>query len=344
MDNTEKAPQPDVEEQKDWLGDNVPEFAGEQKEKLSAKNNVYREIARNALMNWNGLSQEEADQKVTESSIDELEQMVGAKGSIESATRGIQKALADRKIEWDGQEELLDTVLNGTKDDKPFEELSGKIEEVCKRGQMGDFVFDVLSTVHEQWIQDNPQKFFNEKRAGKRYQFMPLELIGYDEAMADNMFLKPILYAAEPGKAEGSESLDPAVHLMTMGNRKSVRYIDDGYFSMDKKGGGYMIEGIYGRRQDNFLEAYGLTSKENLAGDKGFSTEKINYGEESPLQFAFVEAFGSDTRKDWGDHFEKAPEDIKKIYDELGKEEVREAVAEQVAQKVNDSPNFENAA
>lgn len=65
---------------------------------LTADNNVYREIAKNALMSWNGLSEEEAIEKTTSLTEKELEENVGARSSIKSAIYGIYGALAERGI------------------------------------------------------------------------------------------------------------------------------------------------------------------------------------------------------------------------------------------------------
>ena len=51
---------------------------------------VYKQIAKDALMSWNGLSEEEATKVVQESSNEELESQVYAQGSIDAAIKGFQ--------------------------------------------------------------------------------------------------------------------------------------------------------------------------------------------------------------------------------------------------------------
>ena len=63
---------------------------------------------------------------------------------------------------------------------------------------------DVLSDVHNQWVKDNEKKFFDPKRENKMYQFMPLSLIGFEEAKSDLLFVEPILKAC--GYKEDFES------------------------------------------------------------------------------------------------------------------------------------------
>ena len=195
-----------------------------QAEVLTAENNVYREIAKNALKNWNGLSDEEASEKVAGVSVEELESQVYAEDSIKAAVDGISKVLnkkgkisvkmgengflrrTDEKIvaEWNGQEELLDSILTGDKQDVSFTKLGNQIRHMFEARHdiedgyfEEDFILDVLDNIHTDWIEHNSKKFFDEKRAGKQYQFMPLDLIGFKEAMADNIFLEPILKAAD---------------------------------------------------------------------------------------------------------------------------------------------------
>lgn len=162
---------------------------------LTPENNVYREIAKNALENWNGLSSEEAEKEASEKSVDELEGSVYAMGSIESATNGIFSALEKRGIysNADDGKKVVDAVINSDKTAKPFENLSEKLEKV---GDKENFVLDVLSSIHDQWVEDNAKKLADPARENKRYQGMPLELIGYKEAKSDLLFVQPILEAS----------------------------------------------------------------------------------------------------------------------------------------------------
>ncbi len=53
-------------------------------------------------------------------------------------------------------------------------------------------ILSVLSSIHDGWVKDNPQKFFARD---KKYQHMPMELIGWDEVKSDLLFLAPIVEA-----------------------------------------------------------------------------------------------------------------------------------------------------
>lgn len=182
-----------------------PETISQPEVVLSASNNVYREIAKDALKNWNGLSDEEASEKVNGASVEELESQVYAGDSIKAAVSGIGSALESRGITWQGEEDLLSSVLDGEKQDSSFSTLSECLERVDdKEG----FVIDVLSDIHKNWAETNLKKFADEKRRNKQYQFMPLELIGNKEARADLLFLEPILKAGNFGDEHFGEQLD----------------------------------------------------------------------------------------------------------------------------------------
>lgn len=183
----------------------VAETVSQPEKNLTANNNVYREIAKNALKNWNGLSDEEASERVSDASVEELEGQVYAGDSINAAISGIGNALQARGVDWKSGEALKDSVLEGEKDDATFSRLSECLERVDDKE---DFVIDVLSDIHKNWSETNLKKYSDEKRRNKQYQFLPLELIGNKEARADLLFLEPILNAGNFGSEHFQEQLD----------------------------------------------------------------------------------------------------------------------------------------
>ena len=168
-----------------------------EQEKVGSAGEVYGEIAKTALMKWNGLTEEEATKKVAESSFDELEGVIGAKKSILAAT----KSIAD-KLYLD-EDALAQAVLHGN-NEEIFDEAAEMVEDFGFNEEFMDegyesennkekFVLDILSDVHDNWCANNEAKFFDKKRDGKRYQFLKLELIGFKEATTDLIFVEPIL-------------------------------------------------------------------------------------------------------------------------------------------------------
>lgn len=147
----------------------------------------YQKIAKSALMNWNGLSEEEADRKIHDESIQELESQVYAMGSIKYAIIGIAKQLGLSK---EDSVELSEAVINGPEDAQIFSSVSEKAKGFSEEQKLG-----VLSTIHDGWVKDNSsEKTFNKKVDRRQLrQYAPLELIGWNEAKSDLLFLTPIL-------------------------------------------------------------------------------------------------------------------------------------------------------
>lgn len=208
---------------------------------------VYKQIARDALMTWNGYSKEESTRIVTESSNEELEGQVYAEGSIDAAIKGLQEYSQEYLKKQEGNEEpisdndaelLKEVIMTGNYRNGSAEDLFeivrkklGLLRDDFNDEQMGkditDMVISVLSTIHNQWVKDNQKKFFSRD---KKYQHMPIELIGWKEAKSDLLFLKPILEAMDLSDWISEESLEEA----------------------------------YNRRVQNFLEEKGITNLDEL--------------------------------------------------------------------------------
>ena len=128
-----------------------------------------------------------------ESSNEELEQHVYAEGSIDYALKGFQKYSQEyfkdydpdyvSTIEDDDIELFKEVIMTGNYRYGPVKDF---YEIMRKRmGFEGDFthtkemVVSVLSSIHDGWVKDNQKKFFARD---KKYQHMPIELIGWKEA------------------------------------------------------------------------------------------------------------------------------------------------------------------
>lgn len=164
---------------------------------------VYKQIARDALMSWNGLSEEEAIKKVQESSNEELEQQVYAEGSIDYAIKGFQKysqeylknkhgygePITDHDVELFKEVVMTGNYRYGSVQDF-YDIMRNKMGINLDTSNAENMVLSVLSTIHDGWVKDNQKKFFARD---KKYQHMPIELIGWKEAKSDLLFLKPML-------------------------------------------------------------------------------------------------------------------------------------------------------
>lgn len=198
----------------------------------------YKEIARDSLMKYKHLSEEEATKVVRESTNEQLESEVYAEGSIKYALEGIQLYVQknyteELEIEPAGMlisdeqiAELNDAIMNGPIDAPIFRKIGEflkhfndikKGDEVIKRqSQAGEeidwkevykasnessskTIISILSHIHDGWVEKNQGKFMARD---KKYQHMPIELIGWEEAKVDLLFLSPILSAMHVGFSE----------------------------------------------------------------------------------------------------------------------------------------------
>lgn len=229
------------DEKRDEAYDWMRQMEKEEKEREEfVKNSLspYKEIARDALMSWNGLSEEEATKVVRESTNEQLESQVYAEGSINYALEGIQLIVQKNYTEQLGVEpkgklisdeeitELKDAIMNGPVDAsifrkvgeylKHFNDIKKGDEIIRRQSQAGEEIdwkevykssneasskniISILSHIHDGWVKDNQKKFMARD---KKYQHMPIELIGWKEAKADLLFLRPILSAMHVGFSE----------------------------------------------------------------------------------------------------------------------------------------------
>ena len=206
---------------------------------------VYKQIARDALMSWNGLSEEEATKKVQEGSNEELEQQVYAEGSIDYAIKGFQKysqeylknkhgygePITDHDVELFKEVVMTGKYRYGSVQDF-YDIMRNKMGIDLDRSNVENMVLSVLSTIHDGWVKDNQKKFFARD---KKYQHMPIELIGWKEAKSDLLFLKPML---------------EEMHIMEFYP----------YLSTEED-----LESAYNKRVQAFLEENGITDVSKLS-------------------------------------------------------------------------------
>lgn len=180
----------------------------------------YRVIAKNALMSWNGLSEEEATKVVSESSFQELENQVWATTSIRSAVNAISTYLGvDAKS-------FEDAVLGQDSPDMTDSQISTlkSIAQKAKNVNVEELALYALACIHDSWVVDNAKKFVAPGREAKRYQHTPLETIGWNEAKADLLFLEPVLNSV--GIEVNKQKLHEAYDESTVEFFKANGFID----------------------------------------------------------------------------------------------------------------------
>ena len=154
----------------------------------------YRQAAYTALVKWNRVAEEEALKQVQNDSFDALDEATwGASKSMLSAIDGIAKelGLTEKEIqEYKVAALAKDRVSKNTKDLDIYSTIAAILETVDNKEKM---VIRILSTVHDGWVKDCAKNFTKPNREGKRYQHLPLECLGFEEAKSDLVFLEPLL-------------------------------------------------------------------------------------------------------------------------------------------------------
>ena len=172
-------------------------------EESQAKQKIpYYQVAKKALMNWNGLSEEEAKKIVSTQTFDEIESQVYAKGSMDYAIEGMKSSLrlSDKDVSElstfiynGGQSKIIDFLRENNEMSHRLEQKTNGQSIITNKTLVNDLIMDTLFHVHDGWVQDNVKKF-NARE--KKHQHMPSELIGWKEAKADLLFVRPIFEAA----------------------------------------------------------------------------------------------------------------------------------------------------
>lgn len=164
----------------------------------------YQNVAKAALINWNGLSEEEANSKIQTESVQELEAQVYAMGSMKYAVVGIAKQIGLNEEETT---KFFEAVINGPENAEIFGIVREKMQGISEEQKLG-----VLSTIHDGWVVDNSsEKTYNKKVDRQQLrQYAPLDLIGWNEVRSDLLFLNPIL--ASVGVQIDEETLSQAYH------------------------------------------------------------------------------------------------------------------------------------
>lgn len=152
--------------------------AGTTNMELKNKLNIpYYQVAKEALVNRNGLSEEEAITKIESLSFYQIEGLVEVKGIIEAALKEMKPLFSEY-----GMDILKQEIYEGKKqEDGVLGEISVDLERMGK--DKNEFVMDILEGIN-----------FSEssKEKGK---YIPLGLIGWDKAKKTLAIIKPLMEA-----------------------------------------------------------------------------------------------------------------------------------------------------
>ena len=159
-------------------------------ETQKANMSPYRKVAKAAFMQWPPyLSDEEATKKAMAEDIKSLEDQVGAMSSVKSAVQSLATSLG---LSNEEQTLFEDAIINGYADNKIFAAISEKAKTI---DNVEELILKGLSDIHDNWVKNNASEKTFEKKASRNQlrQYTPLEIIGWNEAKSDLLFLNPVL-------------------------------------------------------------------------------------------------------------------------------------------------------
>lgn len=153
--------------------------------------------------NWYRPTQEQAEEMVSEGGIYYGAAAATSKktyGSEVAAIKGIVKLIADAEgISEEEQEKLTEKLKNEVYDRATLsEDLADRIRKAMEIKGIETSIVEILSTIHDNWVKENGNKFDAPKREKRLYQFGNLRTMTYEDdgALADLIFVQPILEGA----------------------------------------------------------------------------------------------------------------------------------------------------
>lgn len=214
----------------------------------------YYQVAKQALMKWDGLTEEKAKAVIASQTFAQIDSQVYAKGSMDYAIEGICKTL---HLSDSQKSKLTEFVYDGNNQEF-ITELLGNTAESAGISQ-NSLVMSTLFRVHDGWVKDNAKKF---NVRDKKYQHMPSELIGWEEVKSDLIFVRPIFEDA------GVEIDEDALHKEYNRRVKEFYLGNDIYSTID-------LVKLIAQGKDFYqaLEGYGDILKQ--IGDTTYVSENI---------------------------------------------------------------------
>lgn len=151
---------------------------------MSIRNTIMGIIVKNAKMNWEHMSEEDADKALDK--FQSREEVINnvTYGSEKSAINGIMQVA---NLTHEEEKRMMDNVYNK---DSIDEDIVIKIKTLIKNQGKEQIIIKILSTIHDEWVKNNANKF---QARQKDYQFVDLRLLSFEEVKKDLIFLQPIL-------------------------------------------------------------------------------------------------------------------------------------------------------
>lgn len=229
----------------------------------------YRVIAEQAIEEWYLSLGPEPHELAYNESIEDLENGidqkmygVGGKPSIVSGVDGIVSHLKKIGIQLPDNitEQFTSEIMSGkgTEDSQIYNIIGNALDEVPN---MEELVLDSLVVTHDDWVERSSTEatFAKKESKDQLHQYLPLELIGWDEAAKDLLFLEPILNAC--GKDIDIEKLKEAY------NQRTLKFLEENNIKNQDDLKQYILNGQYealSRTESGIEFKNRLTEDENL--------------------------------------------------------------------------------
>ena len=206
---------------------------------------VYRKIAKEALKKFYGFSEEDAKDTAESKEVEWLERGydegkgfygVGAQNSITAGVSSLVESLESEE----NPEEIVKEMLRG--DDSKIRDLGAlKTDSV----DTNSLIVDALRKIHDKWCIDNAKKFHQANR-NRQFQHLPIELIGWEEANKDLLFLDPIL--AEMGIEYNMNELEKEY------DKTQLKFMEEHGIKDEQSMAEYIRKGEYSRELADSLD------------------------------------------------------------------------------------------
>lgn len=168
----------------------------------------YRVVGIKALMEWNHMSEEDATKAVMTLTHDELEHETRATNSMKYGVEGISRCLGLTKSQAEAFEKAVLGQDNPEMTPEQIKTLEMVKSKITPNTNVYALALYTLKNIHDHWVEDNPTKFTRPDRPQKKYQHLPIQMIGWEDAKLDLLFLSPILDSL------GVEMNEIALHLV----------------------------------------------------------------------------------------------------------------------------------
>lgn len=160
---------------------------------------LYRCIARNCFEKcYPEMSKHLVDEILIRGDIDEIESCVAVREKLKVVITVLDSILTKDNIKM--AKDAFDVLLYSETPEYDLEEIMIEIGlrkyDLASKVEMN---ITLVSALHDNWVSLNSDKFFYETREDRRFMFMPLELVGFNEMLNNYLYVKDIAHLFDFG-------------------------------------------------------------------------------------------------------------------------------------------------